>query len=327
MEKFSSFDRVIGDISEIEKEQILQEKGERFDYQVFEELKGKEREKTPEELQIISLVNEATNEVRQKYGLENFDIPPENIHVINEEAWPKEKSVAFYNSMYQGIAMREQPSKIVFMKKIFHEMLHFKSYNALQITKDENPELNEYRIGLTVHTRDGKKNYFTNLNEAVTEKMTKKFSAKLSGNPIFAREIKQTKEVMAMEPKATTEFGEPLFDEDTFYAEVERKKSWNNAVGRLFGLQKKNKKIITESFTYHQERKILDTLINNLFEKNLEKFNDKEEVFEVFAKGMMTGDILSAGRLIDKTFGRGTLRKIGELDQNIEAQEKFIISL
>jgi len=327
MEKFSSFERVVGNIPEAEKEQILRDKGERFDDQVFEDLRGKEREKTPEELQIISLANEATNEIRQKYGLENFDIPSENIHVITEEAWPREKGVAFYNSMLQGIAAREQPARIVFMKKIFHEMLHFKSYNALQIEIGENPELDEYRVGLTVHTRDGKRMYFVNLNEAVTEEMTKRFAIKLFDNPLFAEETKQTKDVVTRYPRAVTGSGEPLFDDDTFYAEVEGKKSWGEAVGRLFGAQKKLKKITTEGFTYQSERKILNTLIDKILERNPEKFQDKEGVFDVFAKGMMTGNILPVGRLIERTFGNGILRRIGELDQDMRAQEEFVNSL
>lgn len=327
MEKFSSFERVVGNIPEAEKEQILREKGERFDDQVFEDLRGKEREKTKEELQIISLANEATNEIRQRYGLENFDIPPENIHVITEEAWPREKGDAFYNSMLQGIVVREQPARIVFLKKIFHEMLHFKSYNALQVETGESPELDEYRVGLTVHTRDGKKMYFVNLNEAVTEEMTKRFATKLLENPLFIGETKQTKDVITKYPRAVTGSGEPLFDDDTFYAEVEGKKSWGEAVGRLFGAQEKPKKITTECFAYRSERKILNTLIDKILEGNPEKFQDREEVFEVFVKGMMTGNILPVGRLIERTFGNGTLRRIGELDQDMQAQEEFVNSL
>lgn len=327
MEKFSSFERVVGNISEAGKEQILRDKGERFDDQVFEDLRGKEREKTSEELQIISLANEATNEIRQRYGLKNFDILPDNIHVVTEEAWPREKSMAFYNSMLQGIATREQPAKVVFMKKVFHEMLHFKSYNALQVTSGENPELDEYRVGLTVHTRDGKKMYFVNLNEAVTEEMTKRFAAKLFGNPLFNEEARQTKEVITRYPRAVTGSGEPLFDNDTFYAEIEGKKSWGEAVGRLFGAQEKPKKITTEGFAYQSERKILNTLIDKILERNQDKFQDREEVFEIFAKGMMTGNILPIGRLIEKTFGNGTLRQIGKLDEDMRAQEEFINSL
>lgn len=336
MKKFSSFERVVGNIPKTKKEQLLRDKGDRFNDQVFEDLKGKERKKTPEELQIIFLANEATNKIRQRYGLKNFDIPPENIHVITREAWPKEeKGDAFYNSMLQAIAVREQPVKIVFMKKIFDEMLHFKSYNALQITYGEKPYLDEYRVGLTVSTREkskdqrtpGKNIYFVNLNEAVTEEIAKRLTTKLFDNPLFFKEVKQTKDVITRYPRAVTDSGEPLFDKDTFYAEVESEKSWSEVAGRSFGTQEKPKDITTQSFAYRQERKILNTLVDKIFERNPEKFQDREKVFEVFAKGMMTGNILSVGRLIEKTFGNGTFRRIGRLDRNIKIQEDFVNSL
>jgi len=330
MEKISSFDQVVGNIPESEKDKILRNKGERFDNQVFEELIGKEREKTSEELEIISFANEATNEVRRKYGLEDFDIPSKNIHVVTEEAWPREKSTAFYNSMVQGIAMREKMSKLAFMKTVFHEMLHFKSYGAAQITTGENTELDEYRLGLTVHTRDGKKLYFINLNEAVTEEMTKRFASELLKKELFADEIAQTQDVIRNYPQATTDSGKPLFDEDTFYAEVQESQNWRDATDRLFGrriLGSGVTNISIEGFTYKAERKILNTLIDKIFERNPEEFYDREEVFEVFVKGMITGNILPIGRLIEQTFENGTLRKIGELDNDIQAQEKFVNSL
>lgn len=327
MEKFSSFERVVGNISEDKKEQILHDKGERFNDQVFSELKGKERKKTSEELQIISLVNNETNKIRKGYGLKDFNISPSNIHVISEEAWSKEGGSAFYNSMFQAVAVREQPANIVFMKKIFHEMIHFKSYNALQVKTGENSELDEYRVGLTVHTRDGEKIYFVNLNEAITEEMTKRFVGKFFDNSFFKKEVQQTKDIIASYPRAIDSSGKSLFDSDTFYAQIFDKKFWGDAVGRLFGAQERPKKIITESFGYKLERKILNKLIDKIFERNLDKFQEREDVFEVFAKGLMTGNILSVGRLIEKTFGKGTLRHIGELDQDIKEQERFVNSL
>lgn len=328
MEKLSSFERIVGNISEVEKEQILRNKGERFDDQIFEELQSKEREKTPQELQILSLVNRATNEIRQRYGLENFDIPSENIHVITEEAWPREKSTAFFKPMLQTIAMREKLSNIAFLKTSFHEMIHFKSYGALQMITGENPELDDYRLGLTIYSRDGKEMYFRNLNEAVTEGMTKRFVRQVLDNALFADETRQTEDVIRKYPRAVTESGEPLFDGDTFYAEIQGSKSWRESADRLFSkLFGSRVKISTEGFTYKQERKVLNMLIDKILERNPEKFQDKEEVFEVFAKGMMTGNILPVGRLIERTFGNGTLRRIGELDQDVEAQEGFVGAL
>lgn len=330
MEKISSVDRVVGNISEAEKEQILRDKGERFDDQNFEDLSGKEREKTASELEIISLVNIATNELRQRYGLDDFDIPPENIHVISEESWPREKSTAFFNSMLQGVAMREKMSNTSFMKTLFHEMIHFKSYSAVQITTEDDSELIEYRVGLTVHTRDGKKIYFVNLNEAVTEEMTIRFAKNLLNHQLFSDEIAQTRSVMARYQGAVTDSEKPLFDEDTFYAEAMSKKTWRESVDRFFGRRVFGSgvtKIATESFTYKTERKILNMLIDKIFERNLEKFKDREDVFEIFAKGMMTGDILPIGRLVEGTFGKGTLRSISELDHDVNTQEEFVKSL
>ncbi len=217
----SSFERVVGGISDIEKEKILQGMEERFDDQEFEDLVGKEREKTHEELEIIDLANKITNELRRRYGLENFDIPPQNIHVIKESEWPEDKKGnATYISEYQGVAAREQDSNISFLKKTIHEMVHFKSYNAMQVTRSEDPEAEEYRIGLTVHTRDGQVMYFRNLNEAVTEEITKELILQLGGNPLIKGEIQQTKNLANRYPDAMVFNGETIFGEDTYYAEL-----------------------------------------------------------------------------------------------------------
>ena len=317
--KLINVERVVGNIPETVKEQILREREERFNDQDFETLKDKEREKTPEEIEIIGLVNGITNEIRKKYGLEEFNIPPDNIHVIEQDKWIKDRRVkesynAVFDSIFQAVVMREQPARIIFAKKVLHEMIHFKSYGAWQVTKGEKPELDMYRIGLAVYTRDGEKGYFKNLNEALTEEITKRFSAELFSNQIFAREQKQTEEIMSEYPDTATESGEPLFDEDTFYAE---------AIDR----QNDRIKIETDKFGFAEERKLLNVLIDKLFERNQENFQNREEVFEMFARRMMTGNTPPLGELIDKTFGRKTFKKIGELDQDTKAQEEFINSL
>ncbi len=314
----SSFERVVGNIPEETKEQILREAGEKFDAHATEELDKQERIKTPEELQIISLANEATNQIRQKYGLENFDIPPENFHIVPKELWKKRETDAFYASSLQGVALKEQRSDIMFMKKTLHEMIHFKSYNAMQMTNGESPEPREYRVGLYVQARDGKTNYLKNLNEAVTEEMTKSHLIRQFNNPLFAKDREQTKGIMTRNPNAVAESNEPMFDEETFYAWIENDTS---ATGR------QTSSIFAEKFGYPELRKILNILIDKLFERNPGEFKDREEVFEVFAKGMMTGNILPVGKLIESTFGNGTLRKIGELDNDVKAQEEFVNAL
>lgn len=319
MEKFSSVERVVGKIPDDDKEEIIQKIGERFGNQSFRELEGKEREKTPEEIKIISLVNDATNEVRRMYGLEDFDVPPGNVHIIKENEWPK-KQGGLYRIELQGVLMKEDPVKMAFMVKTFHEMIHFKSYNSMQVTKEDDPNLDWHRLGLIIITRDGKHLYFRNLNEAVTEEISKRFASKLFNDPLFSEETRQTRDVMENNPQAVVSgTDDPLFDDDTYYAEI---------IGRSSGFQNEERVSIgTSHFSYKKERMVLENLIDKIFERNPEKFNDRNEVFEIFAKGMMTGNILPVGRLMDNSFGRGTFRKIGEIDKDVNKLEEFVSRL
>lgn len=334
----SSFERVIGNLSEAQKGEILQEKGEIFDNQIFEELKGRERLKSPEEIQIISLANDLTNEIRIRYGLESFDVPTDNIHIIRDEHWPKRMadSGAYYSPKFQGVASKENFIKISFMKRTLHEMIHFKSYNALQSTKEEKSNISEYRVGLTVTTRNGKDRHLGSLNEAVTEEIAKKIMSKnylnLSKNPLFTAEIEDSQKIIRENPQFTAKSGKPLFNEDTLHASIRKESKKNPDDTWTTKIE-----IGTENFTYKPERQNLSTLINKIFERNPERFHDKEEIFDIFAKGMITGNILPLGKLIDKTFGRGAFDKLSELDKkklgaeqdarSIDEQKKFIESL
>jgi len=265
-----------------------------------------ERDKTPEELIIIDLVNNATNEIRKKYGLEKRDIPSKNIHIlkkdsffINDEEGSDTHIHGVFQSKHQRILIGEGPVRIMFMKNLFHEMLHFKSYNSLQVENVNHSVVKPYRSGLSVISRDCSTGYLYDINEAVTEELTKRFSSDLCDNPLFAKEIEETKK--SLSAHSTYVDGKPLpsdFYEDVFYAENSK-----------FGL-------IDFTYSYKEERDALQLLIDKLFERNKEEFGNREEIFEMFAKGFMTGNILPLGKLIDRTFGKRTLRKIGDNSKN-----------
>lgn len=317
MERHSSIERIVGNIPEPEKDRILDNMDDVFNEQEFADLEEHEMEKTPEQLQIISLVNDATNELRRKYGLENFDVPPANIHVMSKEWWRKKEKndAAHYASRHQGVVIYEEPINIVFMKKIFHEMLHFKSYNSLQITVEDEPMLAEYRVGLTVETRDKKKIYSRCLNEAVTEELCKRYAKKIFSNPLFEKERQQTESILSHHQDAVVVGADqPLFNDDTFFAEISH-------------VQGTTTTIKSDNFTYSTEREALETLVDKIFFRHVEEFDSSEDVFEVFAKGMMTGNILPLGKLIDKTFGVGTYRRIGEIEFDGDAFKEIIDQL
>lgn len=313
--KKTSYERVVG-VSKKEEKVILKKKEDVFKYQSFERSSG-EKEKSPEELEIIGLANELSNEIRQRYGLENFDIPAKNIHIVKKDQkkiWQAEIVAGFHRPSAQAIVVPEKSSHLVFGKTVFHELLHFKSYAALQKTKELEPEVMGYRSGLSVISRDGNEVYFSRLNEAVTEEIVKRNMEKISSKSIFKKEIDQSDNIVASYPNLKNKNNEPIFNSDFFYADTYKKEGGKNMLR-------------FHNFVYKRERKILNILIDKLLEKNKEKFHDKDEIFDLFAKGMMTGNILPIGRLIEDSFGEGTFRKIGELDSDIESLEKLIESL
>jgi hypothetical protein len=101
-------------------------------------------------------------------------------------------------------------------------MLHFKSYNSMQITQGDESELDDYRMGLTVSTLEkvegprklGETILLMNFNEAVTEELTKQSVKELLGDSLFTDEAKRTGEVINKYPRAVSGSNEPLFNED-----------------------------------------------------------------------------------------------------------------
>ncbi len=313
----SSIERVVGASPELE-EKTLRQQAEIFNDQIFESLKDKERVKTPEEVAMISLANEMTNTLRKHFGLNDFDVPAQNIHIIEKDKWiRKEIFDGVYNSQLQGIALKDkQESRMEFLATVTHELLHFKSYNALQLAKSKKSEIMPYRLGLEVFSRDGKERYFTELNEAMTEELTKRIFITafddLQKNQLLKEEIAKSKKIMEKYPDVRAKSGRYLFGPDTFYAKSQLPKEVSELLKYFLG--KRLPKITVEKFSYPRQRRTLNSIFEKILKKYPDRFANTESVFEFFSKAYVTGNILPIGRLIEDVFGKGSLRKIAELD-------------
>jgi len=58
---------------------------------------------------------------------------------------------------------------------------------------------------------------------------------------------------------------------------------------------------------YTDHLQTLHSLIDEIYERNGEQFENKEEVFEILVKAVLIGDVLPLRRMIDATFGKGML--------------------
>jgi hypothetical protein len=317
----TSVRRVVGKAPESDKQKILKWREAAFSDQKTEE---GETPMSPEQIQIADMVNKATNEILQKYGLPVFDIPPANIHVILKKYWKGQKFNSYYTQKHQKVVLKENGHLSDDLIKVFHEMLHFKSYGAAQILMGDEKLIQQYRTGLQITARNGERDIFTNLNEAVTEEMTKKYVSKLLDNPLFKKEQDRTQ-------KEKRKF-QPSTMEDVYYMENVDEQPMRNAIRRIFKMPEK-KYSYYMAYSYENERETLNTLIAKLFTKNPGKFKDENEIMEMFEKAMLTGNILPIGRLIDTTFPKktpeenGTFRQIGEMGEDTEGLKKFIEEL
>jgi len=61
-----------------------------------------------------------------------------------------------------------------------------------------------------------------------------------------------------------------------------------------------------------KERAKLEALIDTLWEGNKGQFKTREDTENLFLEAQFTGNLLKIGRLVEKTYGKGGFRKLGE---------------
>lgn len=333
--ELSSLDEIIARNPE-DAEKTDKDFAEKFADQNWELFKEKnELIKSEEQIRIIDLVDKETDKLREKYDLKKLNVSPSHVHLFRSKNYidllkNKIKNPGFSSGIFhpqaQTIITNQKFSspKLMFANTAFHEITHLKFKNVAYVTKDGiglgemgisgdfNPESNET------------KSYFENLNEAITEELTMRFKKNiLKNHPDFQNDFKLIDEFVEQEKKAGRDIDRDEVNGaiKTITYSADNKKEFVNI------------KAIAHS--YREGRDALNLLIDKLYGANMNKFRDPEEVFELFAKSAFTGNIVgkgSWGRLVDETFGPGTLKKIAEKDagldkKNVLELKKFIESL
>jgi len=300
-----SVDRFVGGKKEDQKE-AARAMERRFKAQDIDQLKAIERPKSPEEMEMIEIANRETDRLREKYGLPEYHVPPENIHVIKGEK-AKESGVDLagrFSLERQGIIVNGGGTRMHRFAIIFHEMTHFKSFASMEPREDE---IAPRRSGLNAWSGEDGRYAMRGLNEAVTEELTKRFIRSHEDHPMLAREMAEIREFRRRNG------GEA---EDTSYFDVED----------IDIDGKKGSRLTFKTFAYTQERQALHLLIDKLKERNPKTFRDKDEWFDMFAGAMFNGHLLELARAIEGTFGKGKFRELGE-QKTGEAMLKFVESL
>ena len=280
----------------------------RFGRQDF--VKDLERDKTEEEEKIIAWVNDETNALLELYGVRPLDIPSRNVHVIPEEQWPKREdftdSAAFYDFGTQAIFYRDNVWRSLFAYRLFHEQLHIKSHQAAQYVEEGGKKkFEEYRSGLTLTSakRENFSAQFRMVNEAVIEALAVQFwEERIATDERFRAEMEKVKRLRAVlrEESAALKTANKLSDEE-----------FEAAAGEICAALQGDGEPELVRFAYSAERAALSMLISKLAEHDRASGAATGEIFGLFVKSVLSGHMVELGRLIDRTFGAGTFKRLG----------------
>jgi len=275
--EFPHIDRLVGASSPEDKAKVerLAESG--LDASTVEAETGnkelREYEKTERDLAIISLAEEAVEDVMRRYGREkSVELPAENIHLIE----PLKKNVAgFYDSLRRQLAVAKTPGQdIALATVLFHELTHAKSYNALKVRDEaaKGREVTYFRTGLETRPSDGRTR-FRPLNEAIVQRLTLRFyDQNISGNRMFGKEILEAGR-RGDDPRER--------EEASYYVEQQILSDMVNALVEARGG-------------------------NDDYLKSL------AEVEDVFFRASVTGDVAELRKTVDEMWGKGSFRLLGE---------------
>lgn len=204
-----------------------------------------ELDKTERDIELIKLAEKALDKYLEEYKRnKKIDIPLENIHVLEEGGVSKISNgrnlMGMHYAEFQDVLIDRSKMDFEFALVVFHELLHAKSFNAMQV-KRWNPEdkkhVDTYRTGFSVVSRDGKITYFNAVNEAIAGLFTKRF---------FDEYIKNDDQFKSELDKLNSE-GIPV--------STSREKEVRDGLNYIHRLYEKNKDKYTE-------KEIIDMFIN-----------------------------------------------------------------
>ncbi|PIT92072.1 MAG: hypothetical protein COU08_04430 [Candidatus Harrisonbacteria bacterium CG10_big_fil_rev_8_21_14_0_10_42_17] len=329
--KFEShYERVVGGSSEDQSEarKELQAWLEEHDY---EDTKPYERSASETDANIIALAESWVDHYVTSYGGNPKPFPPESILILEEGSVPLvtegKLRGGFHSLLSQRIAVERSQSDVSFAACVAHELLHAKSYKAVQVFKDG--DIGPYRSGLRVFDRTDEGHYFTDLEEAIVVESTDRFfKTELIQNPLFISEInaltvvkrwvKKSMEIRNFSEDRQRDILDQLYSlphletiAQALEGEVDSDDPEMYKIGYIDSIlikaiQEEN----IGSPGRERERKAFKDTLEEILEKSGRKFTSTDEVFEEFARANFSGNLLPLARTIENILGKGAFRKI-----------------
>ena len=254
-----------------------------------------EREKSQDEKEIVRDILAKMPDFVKRYGGKPVDsVVLDNIHFLDKGKFDDEANLASaeqcgaFNPFCQFLYVIGAEGNLKNAHTVCHELLHLNSFQSLWFKENNGEEVfNIRRSGFTIHGKDdGDTIYFNEISEAITEELSIRFEEEnFADLSIIGAEVKKR---------------------DKF------KKEAGLSMKDVLAINKKDSSIDFAFYSYSGERKKLNKIIDDIYDRNHDRFASVEEVFDVFARAYFTGKLLPVAHLIEKTYGKGAFRKIAQ---------------
>jgi len=271
-------------------------------------------EKNPEMLAIIQYANEYTNTILLQHGIEPYDIPVQNIHVLKSEDFVHlEKTAgAFAHTLSQMIVINADNclSKAQGTLILIHEMLHLKGHKVLQIEDAEKrgPKVTNYRIGVGMESSQSDENFhehFRGLNESIVATL-------------------ETRAIQNTLRQPGYEEDKALHDNLDTQKYLFLLKTKGMRTDDIINIKKDGENWIVYRTGYPRHREVLDFVVEKIFEDNTDSYENTEDVYKLFFDAHFSGRLLPIARLVEHSFGEGSFRILGNMNIDSESARSHL---
>ncbi|MGM0439154.1 MAG: hypothetical protein ACQEP3_01815 [Patescibacteria group bacterium] len=284
-----------------QKEKALNQHNEFLRDENFEEIKKYEYGKTQEEVEMINLANKEINKMMKKVGAEPYDIPLDNYHLFSknyyEENAEGSNGVTYFPNQTVALNADElRKAKVPFFKTTVHETFHLKGKFVMEVQEDESGvSETAFREGMSVNSsqKEGEKGgyhtHFEGVHEAIAAKASKDIVLdNIKNNPFF----KEEKEIFNSEEMR------------------QKKEEINIPEDEILWITEDNEIICAPS---RKPREVVNYVCKEVAKELPDEFSDEEAVFDKFLQAHFSGELLPLARAVEKTFGKGSFRTLGNM--------------
>ena len=320
--------RIVGGASAEKKEQTRREVEQAL-FNHFESLSPQEREqfkkleypKSEKELALINFANEETSRLMQEAEIEPYDVPAENYHIIPPELYKKvagDSGNATTFNTKQGIifdALEFRDNPVHFGAVVLHESLHLKAHFSMEVQEGgDKVSKTPYREGVTVRASQsyghhGKYHqHFDGLHEGIVAETEKRLLAKLLDHPELAKEKGWLISDEAKEMRKKLAQKKEIPEDDIVWVGKKGENDW-------------------ETVSYLRQRDVLNYVCAEIQKQFPDEYQSADDVYKTFLNAHFTGRLLPLARLVEKTFGEGSFRLLGNMDTDRQSGVLHLESL